>query len=93
MTVAEDIYLNVLRAKATAGCWGQQLKEALDNGENIECFEKKFMLLIQWIQLMECYFDMNYDENNSKITPDTTCITDDQAVQLLAKIKLLIGVS
>lgn len=93
MIVAEDIYLNVLRAKAVSGCWAEQLKEAKDNGENIECCEKKFVILIMWISMLEGYYCQNYDENKSKITPNIVCLNEDQATLLLAKLKKLIGVS
>lgn len=90
MIVANDIYLTVLQAKCTAGCWGKQLTDMASDGINIECFEKKFMLLIMWIEIMESYYCLNYDDNMSKITPDIECLTEAQATQLLVKIKLLI---
>lgn len=91
MLVAEDIFMTVLRAKCTAGCWAKQLSDRFYAGDNITCDEKKFMLLIQWILIMEGYYCDNYDENQSKITPDYACLTETQAEQLLAKIKVMIG--
>ena len=91
MVIADDIYLTVIRAKCTAGCWGWQLRQMFLDGINIECFEKKFMLLVEWISIMEDYYCANYDESKSKITPALECLTESQALQLLAKIKELIA--
>lgn len=91
MLVAQDIFDTVLQAKCVAGCLAKQLSDRLDNGDNIQCDEKKFMLLIQWILIMEGYYCDNYDENNSQIIPDYPCLTEVQAELLLAKIKVLIG--
>lgn len=88
----DDIFLTVLRAKCTAGCWAKQLYDRFNNGDNIECDERKFMLLIQWISIMEEYYCQNYDTNNSEITPDYACLDATEAEALLAKIKVLIGV-
>jgi len=92
MLVADDIFLTVLRAKCTAGCWAKQLSDRFYSGDNITCDEKKFMLLTQWILIMEGYYCDNYDTNNSQITPDYPCLTETQAEQLLAKIKIMIGI-
>ena len=93
MTFADDIFLTVLKAKCTSGCWGKQLSDRQNNGDNIECDERKFMLLIQWISIMEEYYCQNYDTNNSIIAElDYACLTASEAQALLAKIKLLIGV-
>lgn len=93
MTFAEDIYLNVIRAKCTTGCWAWQLTQIAEDGGNTECLEEKFMLLVMWIEIMECYYAQNFDSNKSTITPDVECLTQAQAMQLLAKIKLLIKAS
>lgn len=92
MLVAQDIYLTVLQSKCTAGCWAKQLYDKFYAGDNITCCEKKFMLLIQWIGIMEDYYCNNYDtETQSQITPDYPCLTATQAEQLLSKMKVLIG--
>ena len=49
------------------------------------------MLLVEWISIMEDYYCANDDSNKSKITPALECLTESQALQLLAKIKELIA--
>ena len=92
MLVAQDIFDTVLQAKCVAGCWAKQLSDRFYAGDNITCDEKKFMLLIQWILIMEGYYCENYDATTqSEITPDYPCLTATQAEQLLAKMKVLIA--
>jgi hypothetical protein len=90
MLLASDIFISVLQAKCTSGCWAKILSDRSAHGDNIECDEKKFMLLIQWISIMEEYYCQNFDTNNSSITPDYACLTATEAELLLAKIKVLI---
>ena len=94
MLLAQDIFNTVLTAKCVSGCWANTLVERFDNGDNIECNEKKFMSLIQWIMILETYYCNNFDaDTQSNITPDYTCLTQAEAEQLLAKLKTLIGIS
>lgn len=90
-TFADDIYLTVLRAKCTSGCWAKQLSDRADNGDNIECDEKKFMLLIQWIIIMEEYYCQNFNNGSIIALPPITCLAADEAQELLSKIKVLIA--
>lgn len=92
MLLATDIFDTVLTAKCVSGCWANILVQRGENGDNIECDEKKFMLLIQWIMILEVYYCNNFDATTqSSVTPDYPCLTQSEAEELLAKLKILIG--
>lgn len=88
-TFQDDIIETIKRAKCVAVCWGNQSIDRHEAGENVKCCEQKTYLLSKWIQTMEDWYCYNYDENGIVEEPDITCLSTDQAQELLSKIKKL----
>lgn len=93
MTFQTDIYNNVIYAKRTAACWSTFLISKEQYAESTKCCEKKLMLLVTWIEILESYYCENFDASYGTITPDFECLTADEAQELLSKLKILIGVA
>lgn len=91
LTFQDDIFLTVLRAKDIAACMGENFINREKAGEDVECCEMKLILLVKWIGISESYYCQNFSVNGN-ITPDLPCLTLAQMQELLAKIKVLIGV-
>jgi len=90
MLLAQDIYDTVLKAKCTVSCWSQQLIQRFNSGDEIQCDEQKFMLLIQWTLILQTYYFQNFDSTtNSNITPNYVCLIQPEIELLLAKTKTL----
>ncbi len=88
----DDIFLTVLQAKDTTGIWAENFIQKEKAGEEISrCCQLQLVLLVKWIEIMECYYSTHFSANGN-ITPDYDCLTLVQAQELVAKIKTFIGV-
>ena len=62
-----------------------------NQGEDTCSCTRKYIVLIKWIEILENYLLLNYD-NGQPIDPaPTLCLTDDQINALVAKMKVLRG--
>lgn len=91
MNLQDDIILTVLQAKNTTGCMATTFINMEKNGEDVKCCEKKLMVLVKWIKIMENYYYTNFTANGNVTSPDLPCLTQLQAQELLAKMKVMIG--
>ena len=91
MNLQDDIFLTVLQAKNTTGCMSTTFINMEKNGEDVECCEMKLMVLVKWIKVMENYYCTNFTVNGNVTDPDLPCLTQLQAQELLAKMKVIIG--
>lgn len=90
----DDIFLTILKAKDTSGIWAANYIAKEKAGETVtECCYMKLVLLVEWIDIMQCYYSEHFNAGYGNITPDVECLTLAQAQSLLGKIKSLIGVS
>jgi hypothetical protein len=91
MTLDTDIVNTVLSAKCTAGYWSTQIINQEKNGQDTGCDKKKLMMLILFVLVLEDYWCSNFSAQGS-ITPGFPCLSQSDAVQLLANLKVLIGI-
>lgn len=91
MNLQDDIILTVLQAKNTTGCMATTFIAMEKNGEDVECCERKLMVLVKWIKIMEDYYCINFTANGNIASPVLPCLTRLQAQELLAKLKVMVG--
>lgn len=60
------------------------------NGEDISVCKSQFILLTKWIEIMDSYTAENYDTEGN-ITPTVECLTQQQMLELVAKVKVMLG--
>lgn len=85
-TISDTIY----QAKWYANTLLVKLNAQTSNGEDTETCQNQFILLCKWISILEVYLDTHYDQNGD-ITPDTECLTETQILELVAKVKVMLG--
>lgn len=59
-------------------------------GSDIDCCQKKMILLVIWVRMAEKYNCDMFDDNGN-ITDATSCLTMEQMEKLLAKMEGMIG--
>jgi hypothetical protein len=63
---------------------------ALKNqGEDVCSCERKYIVLIAWIDILERYLLANYEDGQPVDPAPTECLTADQVNELVAKMKIL----
>ena len=85
MTTQDRIIEAVLMGRCTSGCWADTFIKQEKGGDNISCCMTKLKLLIVWIEILEKYYCDIYT-----LLLDESCLTEDEAVELSAKVKKLI---
>ncbi len=60
------------------------------NGEDTVLCRNQFILLSMWVDIMDRYLIEHYD-NAGNITPDFDCLTQTQILELVAKVKVMLG--
>ncbi len=91
MTFPDKILISLYNSKHYS-CTLLDLIVARDrNGEDDIELQNKFILLGEWIRILQNYYDTNFDSEGNVIVPDYPCFTAAQAENLMAKLKLAIG--
>jgi hypothetical protein len=88
MTVQDKLIQTVSQAKCWVACKASELVNREKYGDDIVCCEKKMFLMQIWIRVAEEYNCQNFDDNGN-ITADYACLTQDQIIELLGKMKTL----
>lgn len=89
MTFDVDIFNTVLKAKCVAACRAEAIINQSKGGEDVRCCELKLILLTKWIEILQNYYCDNFNSNGN-ITPAFTGISQDEAQELLSKLKTFI---
>jgi hypothetical protein len=89
MTNQTEIYNAVLQGKHTAACWANNFIQQEKGGQDIACCVKKLRLLIRWVDVLERFYCQEY-----QVTTEGKfeCLTEQEAMVLVGKLKLLTGV-
>lgn len=87
MTNQDLIIQTILQSKCTLICWGDSLIKQEKGGDNIACGETKLVLLSKWIDILEDFLCQFY---NSGVDDPFVCLTEEEAMELVGKIKILI---
>lgn len=90
MLTQQIISDTIYQAKWYANTLLVKLNAQKSNGENIETCQNQFILLCKWIDILQVYLDTHYDQNGD-IVPDTECLTETQILELVAKVKVMLG--
>lgn len=59
-------------------------------GEDVIKQQNQFIILGEWIRILQNYLDNNFDVNGN-IIPIETCLTIDQIQDLMSKVNIMIG--
>ncbi len=90
MTFERQIYITIRTAKFYSGDLMTEIGTRQTYGEDVTKLKKKFVVLGEWIRILQFYLDNNFD-GNGNITPIETCLTQVQIESLISKVKLAIG--
>ncbi len=88
MTNQELITQTILQAKCTVACWGYNAIQKEKGGDNIRCCMKDIRLLAKWYSILEDFLCQFY--NSEDPTTAFICLTEDEALELVGKIKIFI---
>jgi hypothetical protein len=89
MTIQDSLIEAVLQAKCWVACVSSNNLQKEKHGDSILCCEKKVFLMQSWIKILEEYNCQNFDENGS-IEPDYPCLSQNEIIELIGKVKSLI---
>jgi len=62
-----------------------------NNGEDVCALENKYIVFINWIEILEQYLLENFSEGQRIAEPAVDCLTDDEITELMAKMKIMRG--
>lgn len=88
MTNQDLIIQTVLQAKCTAACWGDNAIKKEKSGEDVTCCVKEIRLLSKWYSILEDFLCQFYESTDP--TTAFICLTEDEALELVGKVKILI---
>lgn len=91
MLVQSDIQTCIDNAKYYSGILLNKIVLQESGGEDATGLKNKFNLLGRWIPILEQFKADNFGSNGNLIPPIYTCLTIDQALELVAKVYNLIG--
>lgn len=88
MTNQDLIIQTVLQAKCTAACWGYNAIQQEKGGDDTICCLKKIRVLCKWYSILEDFLCQFYNSTNP--TTAYICLTEEEALELVGKVKILI---
>lgn len=91
MLVADKILISLYTANKYSCTLCDQIASQELIGEDVCKLEWQYILLGQWIRVLQKFYDNNFDESGEIITPAYQTITLEQAEELMSKLKLAIG--
>lgn len=91
MTLPDKILISLYNSNKYSATLFNEVVAMDSNGESDIELQNKFILLGEWIRILQNYYDTNFDEEGNVVTADYVCLTQTQAESLVSKLKLAIG--
>jgi len=91
MILADEILYSLYYSNKYRDTLLTTLTTAENQGEDTCVLESQYILLGEWIRILDNYYTTAFDEQGEPITPDYVCLTQEQAIQLVSKLKLARG--
>jgi len=91
MILADEILYGLYYSEKYRNTLLSELLAQERQGEDTCVLESKYIVLGEWIRIMRGYYVSAFNEQGEPITPDYECLTQEQALQLLANLKLARG--
>ena len=91
MILADKILIALYNANKYSNTLLTQINTDITFGQDVCELENKYIILGQWIRILQNYYDNNFDEEGTSITPAFTCLSQDQIIELMSKLKLAQG--
>ena len=91
MIFADKILISLYTSTKYSETLLSQLVAQQKLGEDICELEDKYIILIKWIQILQNYYNYNFDSAADNIVSVYPCITQVQIEELMAKLKIAIG--
>lgn len=91
MILADEILYGLYYSEKYRNTLLSELLTQERQGEDTCVLESKYIVLGEWIRIMRGYYVSAFNEQGEPITPDYECLTQEQALQLLANLKLARG--
>lgn len=90
MLFQQKIYLTIQNAKFFSRDLLTKIVAMENNGEEVISQKNQFIVLGEWIRILQNYLDNNFDSNGN-ITPVNVCLSLKQIEELISKVKEVIG--
>ena len=86
-TIANEIYQSRMYSMDLMA----ELIQKTNQGEDICSCQRKYIVLLKWIEIAESYLSENYSDYQPISDPSVVCLTEDEMSELIAKMKILRG--
>jgi hypothetical protein len=91
MILADKILVSIYNSNMYASTLVNEIIDYASIGEDVCELEWKFILLGEWIRILQDFYDNNFTTEGEIVEPPYQTITLAQAEELMAKLKLAIG--
>jgi hypothetical protein len=91
MIIADEILISLFNANNFSQTLLTSIDTQTDQGEDVCELEWKYILLGQWIRVLQDFYNTNFDTEGQIITPDYETITLVQAQNIMANLKIAQG--
>jgi len=91
MIVADEIFYALFNANNFSQTLITNIDAKRGQGEDVCELEWKYILLGEWIRILQDFYDNNFDAEGGTITPDYETITLAQAQNIMANLKIAQG--
>jgi len=91
MIVADEILISLYNASNFSQTLLTNIVAKRGQGEDVCELEWKYILLGQWIRVLQDFYDNNFDAEGGTITPDYETITLAEAQNIMANLKIAQG--
>jgi len=91
MLTSQKIQSSLFQSKQYSMDLLSELVTKRNQGEDICSLERKYLIFIKWIEILEDYLLENYDENGDIAEPSVVCLSADEISALMVKLKVMRG--
>jgi hypothetical protein len=91
MIIADEILISLFNANNFSQTLLVNVETKRNQGEDVCELEWKYILLGQWIRVLQDFYDNNFDTEGQIVTPDYETITLAEAQNIMANLKIAQG--
>lgn len=91
MIIADEILIALFNANNFSQTLLVNIETKRNQGEDVCELEWKYILLGEWIRILQDFYDNNFDTEGQIVTPDYETITLAEAQNIMANLKIAQG--
>lgn len=91
MIIADEILVALFNANNYSQTLMVEMDAKRNQGEDVCELEWNYILIGQWIRILQDFYETNFDEEGQIITPDYETITLAQVQNIMANLKIAQG--